>query len=124
MLTKEEADKLIDTLIELTQIHPEDERCVKSKEIFSLIYKFTEKPKREIQVGDIYEDGHGHLITITNIREEYDFPIIATPLSSQGAPCGCRSVNYSYNSRGEFMEGVKTRNLILSTPYKLVEIEE
>jgi len=105
MLTKKEAVELCNSL--LFQIHYDDNdthvrRCVK---------RFTEKSKREIQIGDIYRDGNGNYETVKIVTSDHFY---TSPY------------NKRYDLNGVFDEAPKMpcNNLDLSRRYKIVEVTD
>ena len=98
MLTKDESDKLkneIDCLLTHAQIN-------------KVIDKFTEKPIRKIEVGDIYRNTDGRLVEIT--RDDGDN--VVGNMESGYKKVGGKNVN-----------GTRC-NLDLSKRYKILEIED
>jgi hypothetical protein len=105
MLTREEADKLYTSLVGLS-LNP--------TEISERINIFTEKPKREIKVGDIYLNKNNVPVYIYKEADKIIFNgILLKPQNY------IESVNFGIHG-----EGCNTYDLDLSKKYKLVEIEE
>lgn len=111
MLTKAERDEL-DNLFRAYDMNDDDEYevHVRSTRLIDLLDRYTEKPKREIQVGDIYRTRTGFLREIDDI----DNDITDYPISSR---CNAR-----YSRQGEYWEGSRG-DLDLSKVYKLVETD-
>jgi len=113
MLTKEEAEKLIDAIREILCLSKgmNSECRDKIKHLYSITGSLIEKPKRRIKIGDIYKDGEGVIKQINEI--DYG----DNSMQSSDA------WNYKLNGEplGTFPD---EKNLDLSRRYKLVEIEE
>lgn len=104
MLTREESKNLYKLLVGL-DLSPEE---IKYK-----ISIFTENPKREIQIGDIYLDGYDNIIRIVNVT---------TP-DEDGYALKDSGEN-SYLLNGRMYPHVTCRgDLDLSKVYKLMEID-
>lgn len=107
MLTKEEAEEFMELIISGHSVEW-NERAR------AWINKFTEKPKREIQVGDIYRDGDGIIREMSS--EETDFEKNIGVMSK----CG-----YCYSKKnGVYIGDCGKTDLDISVCYQLVECED
>lgn len=105
MLTKEEYSRLHTQLCL---------RCLAFNQVTEIIERFVEKPKREIQVGDIYLNDFGQICRVTRIcmADEMNAAVkIEKPESGTYLSSGKTNAFY-------------TRALILDKRYKLVEITD
>ena len=119
MLTREESENLI--------IHMQDlfssKNCTSSNSISQCmsslenhIKELTEKPNREIQVGDIYLDKEGFIVEIISSDIEN---ISNHPLGVM-SKCG-----YVYDKRdGRYIGELDRADLDMSSRYKLTEMED
>jgi hypothetical protein len=77
----------------------------------AIIEKFTEKPKRKIQVGDIYRDKEGKIREIDEILLDSESIFV-------------KGVASSYDLNGLARDREPNWDLDLSTCYQLVEVED
>lgn len=111
MLTREEAHKFYEALG--TMIIEKGCKCLMGwQHIQSIVSEMTEKPKREIQIGDIYRDKHG------GFREIDQFYAPGVP--SQGFLTAC---GYHYSYAGKYIGDCEMPDLDISICYQLVEVE-
>jgi len=131
MLTKEEREYLMVQLNLLKPYHVEME-CSIAREyldklftLFGRIHNLTEKPKRKIQVGDIYLDEMGGYIEIT--QTDVPHPIAHIRGRPINSPIDLKDTfTLVYDEEGikhSFYKEKGTRNLILDKRYT-VNIEE
>ncbi len=114
MLTKEEADDLLQIIVTGEGYKSTHGLLIDFDKIESCINDFTEKPKRRIQVGDIYRDKEGFIREI----EEHHHLLSMPPKNHFMSKCG-----YEYDERGKYVGQMERADLDLSKRYKLVEIE-
>lgn len=101
MLTREEAAQLLYAISET--------RIGVTPKVKEAVARFTEKPKREIKVGDIYRDGRGIILEVKYI----DGKIIYTTDNDE------YYIDGRYSDHPEF-----EYDLDLSKRYRLVEITD
>lgn len=126
MLTREESKELLEYLTNIRRQEYFDltlnanSSAIKNFNLYKNCYldsivdricKLTEKPKREIKVGDIYRDNAGRIVEIMRIDDEDPgFPIMDTDKNA-------------YTVDGIFGNEDRLCDLDLSKKYKLMEIE-
>lgn len=128
MLTKEEANEIYKELGMIYMYCADCPGCLNAREVWekiaSKLKRLTEKPKREIQIGDIYLDGEGRANYIIEIKEGV---IIAVELDAQKLRDGNK---YDYDMRGNFRPLIgwpnlnPSANLDLSKRYELIEVKD
>ncbi len=116
MLTKEESKELLNNLRRAFNIEePEISNVGDFLKLYDCVNEFTEKPKREIHVGDIYRNMKGMIIEIVSKEED-----------SQNVKC--KSGKSYAEDEGWYQEddciARDPRSLDLSKRYKLVEIKD
>lgn len=120
MLTKEEAYELKNHLFVINYKHHEHRKYVMDF-VFNYIDIITEKPKREIQVGDIYQDGLGNFEYITTVNKK---EITTVMLSSTGQFSRYLLEGLSARYQSDVnMDGSNPNDLDLSKRYNLVEVD-
>lgn len=110
MLTSEEFNLARKKYIELLKHGLDIKTCFDRT-----LYEFTEKPTREIQVGDIYRDKEGFIREI----EEHHHLLSMPPKNHFMSNCG-----YEYDEKGKYVGQMERADLDLSKRYKLVETED
>jgi hypothetical protein len=108
MLSKEEADNLFEKLnVLLGPIY-------NIGAVESFILDFTEKPKREVQLGDIYKNGKKEIVGIFDIRKDANYPLMCKRHTT---------VIEHYTLDGKNESGLSFLDLDFSKRYKFVEVE-
>lgn len=105
MLTKEEASKLTTAIGMAILVNPSSQPFLNV--IVDMIKEFTEKPKREIKVGDIYLDNHDRLHRVSWVTAYFFI-------------CG-EATKFNFDGTGH---GHADCELNISKPYRLFPMEE
>lgn len=108
MLTKEEATRLYNALVGLT-LNP--------AEIYEKIELYTEKPKREVQVGDIYKTFDGQPACVLSIGGG-NYPIEVNFIMQSEGKCAYYTKDGVFHAEGNYRD----MNLNLYRRYKITEI--
>jgi hypothetical protein len=107
MLTKEEASNFTFLINEADHGHSGLYYEIDVSEFKDILNKFTEKPKREIQVGDIYLDNHDRLHRVSWVTAYFFI-------------CG-EATKFNFDGTGH---GHADCELNISKPYRLFPMEE
>lgn len=117
MLSKQEAGDICDMIARFTR-HPSSSLVLEA--LYKKIESLTEKPKREIKVGDIYPNFEEELYSIAYIDKDEDpYPIIANAIYRSWGAVNCYTKDGIYHIDGLF----NSKNLDLSRPHKIIEIK-
>jgi len=111
MLTKEEANELYKIIGFSYFFNPKCRMCAHTGELVSnlqiKVKELTEKPKREIQIGDIYKNKKGGIREVKSINNNY-----------------LHTEDGDYSLNGQQYHIPDKEDLDLSKRYKLVEVDD
>jgi hypothetical protein len=114
MLTKEEADRLLDACSVIVEKSTPCNCIISFNKLQRTIWELTEKPKRKLEIGEIYLNDAGEICKIEAFYVDNELNTLA---KIQGAKSG----GYLVSGKESFRYA---HRLILDKRYKLVEITD